>query len=74
MALSRFEYVKKFEADDSLLRECWIVVRIDGKGILLNKLDFTVHTMSEGTDLSTLQDSTNSPASMILKNPTIKRH
>ena len=32
MALSRFEYVKKFEKDDSLLRDCWIVVRIDGKG------------------------------------------
>ena len=32
MAKSRFEYVKEFEADDSLLPYCWIVVRIDGKG------------------------------------------
>lgn len=32
MALSRFEYVKKFEQSDDLLRGCWIVVRIDGKG------------------------------------------
>jgi len=32
MALSRFEYVKKFELDDKLVPECWIVVRLDGKG------------------------------------------
>lgn len=32
MALTRFEYVKKFEQNDQLLRDCWIVVRIDGKG------------------------------------------
>jgi len=32
MALSRFEYVKKFERNDELLRGCWIVIRIDGKG------------------------------------------
>ncbi|DBA88124.1 TPA: hypothetical protein ACH3X2_005119 [Trebouxia sp. C0005] len=32
MANSRFEYVKKFEVDDSLLPACWIVVRLDGKG------------------------------------------
>ena len=37
MALSRFEYVKKFEADDSLLRDTWIVVRIDGKGKRVTK-------------------------------------
>eukprot|EP01094_Clydonella_sp_ATCC50884_P025207 TRINITY_DN6541_c0_g1_i1.p1 TRINITY_DN6541_c0_g1~~TRINITY_DN6541_c0_g1_i1.p1 ORF type:complete len:262 (-),score=84.93 TRINITY_DN6541_c0_g1_i1:281-1066(-) len=30
MAKSRFEYVKKFEADDSVLRETYLVVRIDG--------------------------------------------
>ncbi|CAH1783898.1 unnamed protein product [Owenia fusiformis] len=32
MALSRFEYVKQFETDDRCLPNCWIVVRIDGKG------------------------------------------
>lgn len=32
MANSKYEYVKKFELDDSLLPGCWIVVRIDGKG------------------------------------------
>ena len=32
MANSRFEYVKKFESDDQILPECWIVIRLDGKG------------------------------------------
>lgn len=32
MAKSKYEYVKAFEQDDSLLPECWIVVRIDGRG------------------------------------------
>ena len=32
MAQSKFEYTRKFEADDRLLPNAWIVVRIDGKG------------------------------------------
>lgn len=32
MAKSRFEYVKQFERDNILLDECYIVVRIDGRG------------------------------------------
>ena len=32
MAKSKYEYVKSFEQQDSLLPGCWIVVRIDGKG------------------------------------------
>lgn len=32
MANSKYEYVKNFEQHDVLLPECWIVVRIDGKG------------------------------------------
>ncbi|XP_065086136.1 probable tRNA(His) guanylyltransferase [Ochlerotatus camptorhynchus] len=32
MANSRFEYVKTFEQSDSLLKNCWIVIRVDGKG------------------------------------------
>lgn len=32
MANSRFDYVRTFETDDRLLPNCWIVVRIDGKG------------------------------------------
>ncbi|XP_022835702.1 probable tRNA(His) guanylyltransferase [Spodoptera litura] len=31
MAKSSFEYVKKFELDDTLLPNSWIVVRLDGK-------------------------------------------
>lgn len=31
MAKSSFEYVKKFEIDDTLLPNTWIVVRLDGK-------------------------------------------
>jgi tRNA(His) guanylyltransferase len=32
MALSKYEYVKRFEMDDTLLPNAWIVVRLDGKG------------------------------------------
>lgn len=32
MANSKYEYVKTFEHDDVLLPQCWIVVRVDGKG------------------------------------------
>lgn len=31
MANSRFDYVRDFERDDTILPNCWIVVRIDGK-------------------------------------------
>ncbi|KAH8283675.1 hypothetical protein KR018_011653 [Drosophila ironensis] len=31
MACSRFEYVKSFEQDDTILPNVWIVIRIDGK-------------------------------------------
>jgi len=32
MANSKYEYVRKFELADALLPDCWIVVRVDGKG------------------------------------------
>ena len=32
MAKSKYEYVKSFEQDDSLLPATYIVVRIDGRG------------------------------------------
>ncbi|KAF6214388.1 hypothetical protein GE061_009128 [Apolygus lucorum] len=32
MAKSKFEYVKDFEQEDKCLPNCWIVVRVDGKG------------------------------------------
>jgi tRNA(His) guanylyltransferase len=38
MSNSKYEYVKTFEADDKLLPNCWIVVRVDGKAF---------HTFSE---------------------------
>ena len=31
MSNSKYEYVRNFESDDRLLKNCWIVVRIDGK-------------------------------------------
>ena len=30
MAKSKYEYVREFEENDQLLKECWIVIRIDG--------------------------------------------
>lgn len=32
MANSRYEYVKNYELDDRILPNCWICVRVDGKG------------------------------------------
>ncbi|XP_064456277.1 probable tRNA(His) guanylyltransferase [Ornithodoros turicata] len=32
MAKSKFEYVRDFEVEDRCLPNCWIIVRIDGKG------------------------------------------
>lgn len=31
MAKSKFEYVRDFEADDTCLAQCWVVVRLDGR-------------------------------------------
>ncbi|XP_044738239.1 probable tRNA(His) guanylyltransferase [Chrysoperla carnea] len=32
MANSKFEYVREFENEDKIMPNCWVVVRIDGKG------------------------------------------
>jgi len=32
MANSKYEYVKDFEIHDGLLRNTWVVVRVDGRG------------------------------------------
>lgn len=32
MACSRYEYVKGYEKEDSILPNVWIVIRVDGKG------------------------------------------
>ena len=41
MAHSRFEYVRQFETSDRCLPNCWMVIRIDGKGF--HKLVATVY-------------------------------
>ena len=30
MAKSKYEYVREYEQSDVMLRDCWIVVRVDG--------------------------------------------
>lgn len=51
MAKSKFEYVRKFETEDKLLPNCWIVVRIDGKGF--HKFS-DEHDFAKPNDLSAL--------------------
>ncbi|KAE8614129.1 hypothetical protein XENTR_v10008002 [Xenopus tropicalis] len=31
MAKSKFEYVRDFEVQDTCLRNCWVLVRVDGR-------------------------------------------
>ena len=52
MANSRYEYVRGFELNDSLLPSCFIVVRIDGKGF--TKFS-EAHGFSKPNDLPALQ-------------------
>ncbi|XP_053657917.1 probable tRNA(His) guanylyltransferase [Anopheles marshallii] len=52
MALSRFEYVKQFEQEEKLLPNCWIVVRIDGKGF---HRFCNAHSFTKPNDLDALQ-------------------
>lgn len=53
MANSEFQYVRKFEQDDSLLPATWIVVRIDGRGFskLCKKYDFEKPNDRRGIEL-----------------------
>ena len=51
MSHSKYEYVKKFEQDDTLLPNCWIVVRIDGKSF--HKFS-TVHDFEKPNDINAL--------------------
>lgn len=52
MAKSKYEYVKTFEIEEKLLPNCWLVVRIDGKGFhkFSNK-----HNFEKPNDLRALQ-------------------
>lgn len=51
MANSRYEYVKNYELDDRILPNCWIVVRLDGKGF--HKFS-KVHEFERPNDLRAL--------------------
>lgn len=51
MAKSKFEYVRLYELDDKLLKNVWMVVRIDGKGFHKFTQD---HKFDKPNDLSAL--------------------
>ena len=52
MANSKYEYVKGYERSDALLPDCYLVIRIDGKGFHI----FTdKHEYSRPNDLRGLQ-------------------
>jgi tRNA(His) 5'-end guanylyltransferase len=48
MAKSKFEYVKKFEQDETLLPNTWVVMRLDGRGF---------HKFSEAHDFAKPNDA-----------------
>ena len=52
MAKSKFEYVRNFERDEHCLPNCWIVVRIDGRGF--SKFS-DEHKFRKPNDLSALE-------------------
>lgn len=52
MAKSTFEYVKKFELDDTLLPNTWIIVRLDGK--CFHKFS-EIHKFSKPNDIRALK-------------------
>lgn len=52
MAQSKFEYVKGFERDEHCLPNCYIVVRIDGRGFSKFADD---HKFSKPNDLTALE-------------------
>ncbi len=49
MAHSKWDYVKKFELDDTLLPNSFAVARIDGRGKL--SIDWPSYTQMNGVDL-----------------------
>ncbi|KAK3597733.1 hypothetical protein CHS0354_006084 [Potamilus streckersoni] len=50
MAKSKFEYVRQFEVEDKCLPNCWIVVRVDGKGF--HRFSEVHHFMKPNDDRS----------------------
>ncbi|KAB0389708.1 hypothetical protein E2I00_007020 [Balaenoptera physalus] len=55
MAKSKFEYVRDFEADDTCLAHCWVVVRLDGRNFhrFAEKHNFTKPNDSRALHLMT---------------------
>lgn len=52
MAKSKFEYVKEFEREDVCLRNCWIVIRLDGR----NYSKFSdAHKFTKPNDINALE-------------------
>ncbi|KAE8823263.1 hypothetical protein HRS9139_09672 [Pyrenophora teres f. teres] len=53
MANSKYEYVRRFEKDDDLLENTWIVVRIDGRGFskFTAKYEFVKPNDKNGLDV-----------------------
>ncbi|KAM4748734.1 putative tRNA(His) guanylyltransferase [Rhinophrynus dorsalis] len=52
MAKSKFEYVREFEVQDTWLRNCWVVVRVDGR---LSHLFAEQHNFTKPNDVRALQ-------------------
>ena len=47
MAKSKFEYVRSFETDDTCLRNCYIVVRLDGRNFHKQVTHTHTHTHTQ---------------------------
>lgn len=69
MAKSKYEYVKAFEQPDHLLPQCWIVVRLDGKG-------FTrfcdAHAFEKPNDVRALQLMDAAAVEVLKQFPTVR--
>jgi tRNA(His) guanylyltransferase len=68
MSHSKYEYVRKFETEDRLLPECWIVVRIDGKAFhkFSDKHNFVKPNDKPALDLVLLESYTLNKELMFL--------
>ena len=64
MAKSKFEYVKTFERDEHCLPNCYIVVRIDGRGFSKFSDD---HNFEKPNDLTALE-LMNKAAQSVMQN------
>ncbi|OZJ02424.1 hypothetical protein BZG36_04829 [Bifiguratus adelaidae] len=68
MAKSKYEYVKQFELEDTLLPSTWIVVRIDGRGFH----GFSDrHHLTKPNDIRALELMNKAAESVMFKTPDI---